>query len=276
MNYPKKALVKFQLFTIPSYSKGFNSIIWSFGILWMVVKLINYFFNEWATSNIQPYWWAFLTIGFIIAVFRSLPKTSLICTINNTDTSVEIRIGSVFDSDETIVVGANTTFDTAMEDGTISPRSIQGKFTETYCTSVVELNTKLLDSLKEFHCKELTDDEKPYGNKKLYPIGTVAKVECKARKAYFLAVAHMNKDRNAYSSGQNILDSLPVLWEFIRSCGELGNICMPIIGSGFSRVKEKKETLIQEILRSFVAACSEGKFCEKITLFIQLDDIKTK
>lgn len=276
MNILKKIKVSCQLYSLPSITKWINSIIWSFGLLWLAIKIINYFFTEWATKNIQPYWWFFLAAGIIIAFIRNFPKTSFVCEINETDTSVEIRIGSVFDSHETIVVGANTTFDTAMEDGTISPKSVQGKFTSQYCTSVIELDQKLTNCLRGITPKVLTNIEKPYGKTKQYPIGTVAKINCQSRTAYFTAIAHMNEDRNAYSSEQNILDALPILWEFIRSRGELGNICIPIIGSGFSRVNAKKETLVKEILRSFVIACSEGRFCEKITLFIHPDDIKNK
>lgn len=276
MKFFKKIKVYYFLLSVPSFTKCLSSILWSFGVLWLVVKIINYFFGTWATENIQPLWWLFLITGVIVALLRNIPKTSYTCKINNTDTSVEIRVGDIFDTNETIVLGTNTTFDTTMEDGTISPRSVQGQFTSKYCSSVNELDGKLSTALLGITPKLLSDSEKPYGKTNQYPIGTVTQVGCLSRKAYFVAIAHMNKTKAAQSNTQNILDALPELWEFIRTHGEPENICIPIIGSVFARVKATKEILIQEILRSFVAACCEGKFCEKITLFIHPDDIKNR
>lgn len=274
MNILKKTWVLCQLFSWPSFKKLFNSILWSFGLLYSFVSVIDFFFNTWARDHLMPLWWGFVILGVLIAICRNFPKTSFACKIDNTDTAIEIRVGDIFDTDETIIVGTNTTFDTAMEDRTISPKSIQGQFTLKYCSSVNELDGKLSANLSGITPKVLSANDKPYGKTNRYPIGTVVKVDCPSRNAYFLTIAHMNKTRTAQSDTQNILDALPELWEFIRTHGELENICVPIIGSVFARVKATKEILIQEILRSFVAACSEGKFCEKITLFIQPNDIK--
>ena len=262
------------LLSWPSFTKLASSILWSFGILLSVVVGIDLFFNTWAQNHIMPLWWGFLIIGVIIAICRNIPKTSYVCKINETDIPIEIRIGDIFETKQTIIVSANTTFDITMEDGVINPKSIQGVFTDKYCASVSELDQKLSNCLQSITPKQLTNEEKPYGKKGLYPIGTVAKINCRLRMAYFVAIAHMNKTKNAQSSRQNVLDAMPILWEFIRTDGELENICMPIIGSGFSRTKVTKQSFAQEILRSFVAACSEGKFCEKLTLFVHPDDIK--
>ena len=262
------------MYTMPSFKKFLNHILWSFGILLSVVATIDLFFNTWAQDHILPLWWGFVIFGILIAFCRNFPKISHECQVNNTDTSVEIRIGDIFDTNETIIVGTNTTFDTTMENKIISPNSIQGQFTKKHCASVSELDQKLSIGLQGHTPKQLTAQEKPYGKRGRYPIGTVVKIDCQSRTAYFTAIAHMNKTETAHSNTQNILDALPELWEFIRTHGEPENICTPIIGSVFARVKAKKETLVQEILRSFVAACSAGKFCEKITLYIHPNDVK--
>lgn len=273
-----KILRKIKLYLLllswPSLAEWASSIVWSFGLLWLIVEIMGFFGESWANDHIKPLWWFFLVAGIIIALIRNFPKTSFLCKIDDKDTSVEIRIESIFDAHETIIVGINTTFDTAMEDGTISPTSIQGKFTNEYCASVTELDQKLSVCLQNEPSKQLTLQEKPYGKMKRYPIGTVAKIDCHSRMAYFIAITHMGRDKKAYSSVQNIMDALPNLWAFVRSHGELEDICMPIIGSGYARIPTNKETLVREILRSFVAACSEEKLCGKFTLFIHPNDVR--
>ena len=47
---------------------------------------------------------------------------------------------------------------------------------------------------------------------------------------------------------------------------------MPVLGTGFSRIQETREEVLREIVQSFVAACSEWVFCEKLTIVISPSD----
>ena len=52
----------------------------------------------------------------------------------------------------------------------------------------------------------------------------------------------------------------------------MDDIVIPVLGSGFSRVRATRGELIAEIIRSFVAAAREGRFCEHLTIVIWTED----
>ena len=120
---------------------GFNtlvSILSSFGVLWVCVEVLDYFFAgrpwiDWFRSN----WWVFLATGVCAGVGRTLRPIS--ARITNTDMRVQIRVGSVFSRRfrGAIIVGSNATFDTSIEPGEISKESVQGQFTIRYFRSNV-------------------------------------------------------------------------------------------------------------------------------------------
>ena len=51
-------------------------------------------------------------------------------------------------------------------------------------------------------------------------------------------------------------------------------VIIPLIGSGYSRLPEKRDILAKEIIKSFVAACATKKICEKFTLVISPEDYR--
>ncbi len=250
------------------------TVLESFGILWLVLEIGSFFFPS-IEQAVRPYWWAFLMAGLLVGLFRGRPRLTMSYRVGGTDTTVEIRVCDMFDQPGALVVTSNTTFDTSIEDGIISAKSTQGQFTTRYCDSVAQLDSSIEDSLAGVALeKELTSDEKPYGKRKKYPVGTVASVTCSGRRAYLVAISSLNAYRVASATKQDVLDALPQLWEYVRSRGELTTICCPIIGSGFSRTDATREDLVREIVRSFVAAARTGRFCEHITVAISSADFR--
>ena len=47
---------------------------------------------------------------------------------------------------------------------------------------------------------------------------------------------------------------------------------MPVLGTGHTRINVSREAMIREIISSFIPACSEKKFCEKLTIVIWRKD----
>lgn len=267
--------VLFSALRFLSIRKLLGSVVGAFGVLWFVVE-IGAFFSSGFSASIKPFWWGFLIIGVFVGAVRSLPRTSVSCRIKKSDTCIEIKVLDVFELNGSIVVGTNTTFDTSIEDGTINPNSLQGQFTTRYYRYVSQLDTELERALEGSPFKELAVTEKPFGKRHQYKIGTVASVQCKDRKAYFLAIASLNEYRVACASLQDILDALPKLWEYVRTRGGIEPICIPILGSRFGRVKATREEIAQEIIKSFIAACQSAKFCEKLTIAVSLKDFRER
>ena len=258
-----------------SYSAFGSGIFQTLGVVWLFIQLIYFFWPEFDHQIREWSWWAVI-LGAVEGIRRAWPRLSVKSQIRGTDATIEIRVCNLFDQKKALVISSNTTFDTSIEDGTISNRSTQGQYTETFCDNVLNLDRQIEDSLEGIDFVLKDEDEKPYGKRREYPIGTVANVSCSGQRAYFLAVGRLDRNRVANASKEEVLDALPRLWEFVRSRGGLEPIAVPIVGSGFARTRATREELIREIAKSFIAAVREGRFCENLTISVSPDDFWTK
>ena len=242
---------------------------------WVVSPIIQWIEFLWP-ETVRTYFWLVLIVALLMGLGRGWPKRSVKSKISGTDAVIEIKVCDMFDQKSVYVVSSNATFDTGIEDGTISTHSIQGQYTKRFCDSIPDLNQQLDDSLAEVKSNEISEQEKPYGKRKEYPLGTVAKVTCKGKCAYFVALACLDKNGVANATTEQILGALPTLWEYVRSRGNLEPITMPIIGSGLSGTTATREELIREISKSFIAAARKGRFCEHFTIAISPEDFRKK
>lgn len=257
-----------------SITKFASAILQAFGALWLAVEAASYFFSGQTWVNgISEYWWLFLLIGVIIGVIKARPKLSIHSRISGTDVDVAIRVASLFDSNGAIIAGCNTTFDISVSDGVISEKSVQGQYLMKYFRNEKELKDLVASALNGFSpIGTRTRDDKPYGNREEYEIGTTVALTHGPRNAFFVAISRLNKHRTAESNDQEYLDALPRMWSAIRSRGGLDNLDCPIIGSGFARLKLNREELLMELIKSFVVATRDGKLTEKITFFVSWND----
>lgn len=257
-----------------SWVRSVSEVLLQFlGGLLIVIQITDYFSPnpEW-TAFVKSCWWLVCSAALLLAAHRIYSKRSVEARIGGTDIEVEIRIGNVLNQKGAIVVGSNTTFDTSLEDQTISRTSVQGQFTERYCPNVAELDHKLAQALQAIPSTNRDRTDKPYGKVKEYEFGTVAPVEISGHKAYFVVIARLNSDRVASSTADEFLDALPNIWNGIRERGGMESLVCPILGSGYSRLNFTRSQLVKMIIRSFVVASSEGKLTEKLSLVIHPKD----
>ena len=252
-----------------------SHVLQAFGVLWLVTEFSLTVFPKFV-QPVREYWWIFPLLGAAVGLWRAWPRLVVQSEITGTDASITIRVGNLFEQDGAIVVPAPTSFETAINDGTINEKSVQGQFTLRFCDSLEKLNQQIEMALEgiEFIERDLTD--KPFGSRKKYPVGTIAPVKCKEKKAYFVAIATLNAHRIASATRNDLLDALPVLWENIRTRGGMEPISVPVLGSGFSRLNAKREELVREIVKSFVAATHTGRFCERLTIVILPKDFQER
>ena len=164
-------------------------------------------------------WWIFPIVGGSVGLWRAWPRLAVQSDIGGTDASIEIHVGDLLKQDGIVVVAAPTTFDTAIEDGTIDEKSAQGQYTRLFCDSLENLDRQIEASLKEIEFVERDLADNPYGRRRQYPVGTVASVKFKDKRAYFVAIATLNSHRNAFATRHELLDTLPALWENVRTRG---------------------------------------------------------
>jgi len=209
----------------------------------------------------------------LIAIIQTKPKNNFCCKLDNRDISIEIVIGDLFKQDGSLVIGSNTTFDTRITRNLISEKSIQGQFTNIfYNKNESQLDKEISLELQGIEPEILNENR--VGKKERYPIGTVVKLTPKDKIIYMIAIADINEHGVAKTNYDNLRNALAYLWVFISNKGLKENITIPILGTGFSRLTQSREEIIREIINSFIAACSESTFCDKLTIVLNPFDIE--
>lgn len=212
-----------------------------------------------------------LAIAALYVLVTRRPKSKVIYKVPKKDLSIEVRIGDLLDSPEDIVVSTNTTFDTDISSGLISPRSIQGQVLMRYFDGKTdELDKQIRKSLAGVEHADAVSS----GNKKRYPIGTVAKVTAHSKNFYFLAMAEFNEHGTAQSDAGKLDQALDGLWAFVSKRGEFGPIAIPAIGSGRGRVQLPRRRIIEIIAQSFADASREKIFANKLAIVLHPEDAR--
>jgi hypothetical protein len=256
-------------------SKLISSILESFGSLWLIVQIAEFFLDKTSPFivTVKKYWFVFLIIGFFIAVIKSRPKFTIGGKLNNRDISIEVTVGNFFKQKGALVISSNTTFDTHISRELISEKSIQGQFTkQLYYGNETQLDNDISHALQDIQPEILTG--KRVGKDKKYPIGTTVRLNPKDQTVYMLAIANINEHGVASASYEDLKQALAYLWLFIGSRGLKENIVIPVIGTGFSRLPQSREEILREIIKSYIAACSESTFSDKLTVIISPIDVE--
>ena len=189
------------------------------------------------------------------------------------DILIEIRVDDIFNIEGAFVISTNTTFDTEISKDLISEDSLQGQFTVKYYHKKVEyLDHDLEEQLKNQKFTLMEDSRK--GKKKRYELGTVVKLKPENQVTYLVAVADMNEHGVATGSFKKMIECLGKLWHYIGEQGELGHLVVPVLGTGRARINVPREDMIREIIKSFISACSEKRFSEKLTIVISESDYR--
>ena len=254
------------------YGTVMSTALCCYGVIWIGIEMFSYFssaFEERSRGNL----WIFLTIigvglliGFVHFLVKCVKMLSVSQKLGESDIMIEIRVGDVFDMDGGFIISTNTTFDTDMSDGLISEYSLQGQFTQRYYDDVNHLDHELERELETQEYTSIGDCRR--GKKVRYEIGTVVRLQPRNQVAYLLAIADMNEHGVAEGSFEELRKSLGKLWHYIGERGELGPLVAPVLGTGRARMNAPREEVIREIIKSFIAACSERKFCEKLIVVI--------
>lgn len=246
-------------------------LLQSLGAVWLAVESLS-FFNESLSDTLINSWPLFLIISAIAVLWSRRPVVKISERLIGRDINLEIRIADLFSIEGAKVISTNTTFDSDINPDRISPKSLQGQFTEQHYDDIAHLDRDLEAALDGEEFEELRDGRA--GKIRLYSLGTVAKIRPRGKTHYLVALANMNRAGVAQANFSDLKVCLARLWEFIGSSGDLQPVVIPLIGSGHSRLTQTRTELAKEIIASFVAACVTRKFCEKFTLVISPSDYR--
>jgi hypothetical protein len=253
-------------------ARAATAVLSSFGALWLIVEIAAFFFQSTAIPQwLRDHWWLFAIIGAAMAIIRCRPKMAVAQKLNGRDVTVEIAIGDVFSFDGALIVGSNTTFDTKISATLIAEKSVQGTFTRRYFADEAKLDIEIAAGLDAGQAQQLSG--KRQGKSYRYPIGTVVRLNPKGRTAYFVAIADINEHGVAEGSFERLQVSLAELWVYVGSRGLKERLVMPVLGTGFSRLPQTREQVVREIVKSFIAACSERVFADRLTIVLSPKDV---
>lgn len=265
----------FYKLSILSWKFVFEICKW-FGGFWLIIEPAS-FFSDSISTFIKPYGIEIFFASVGLAIFQSRPRLKYKYFITDKDVYVNVVIGDLLrQKKKDIVVPTNVHFITELSNDVISEKSIQGQFTNKHYSKVSHLDSDILNNLGDIQFSELAA---PHFNKsRVYALGTTAKLAIKKKQkklfnAYLFAMATINEHKVCQSNITEFQTALPSLWSYIQQKGELADIAMPILGSGFCRIDASREDLFKEILFSFLAAIRNSKFCKSLTIVIYYKDI---
>ena len=243
---------------------------------WIVIQTLSHFvsaFGEWSRGNL----WllsAIAVLGLLVGISRFFHKCAKMLSVSQrlsaTDILIEIQVDDIFNIEGAFVIGTSRTFDT---DLSLMPEdSVQGQFTHKYYDNAEHLDHDIKKELEDQEYTIIKDNRKCEKNR--YKIGTVIKLQPREQVTYLVAAADMNEHGRDSGSLEDMRKSLGDLWDYIGERGQLVPLVMPVLGTGHAGINIPREEIIREIISSFIAACSEKKFCEKLTIVVWQKDYR--
>lgn len=257
---------RYALFSGEAVAKFFSVL----GVLYLLINLADTFkiYEKGKYSNYGVIILVVLAIFFVM--FTRRPVSRINYKVPKKDYSFEVKISDIFKEHGEIIISSNTTFDTDMSTGLISTGSLQGQLATLFFNGqTAEIDRQIEESLarEEFNVV----DGKP-GKKKQYPLGTVARVSAHGKNFYFVAMSHINSEGTAYSTSRMLDEALEGLWKNMARKGELGDMVMPLMGTGRGRVAIPRKKIIERIAQSFADAAQDRVFSNKLSIIVRPED----
>jgi len=161
-----------------------------------------------------------------------------------------VYYNDLFQSKGIIVIPVNDYFDTIVDDKIISSNTIHGKFINKFFKdNEKELKQKINKSLSSIEAIE-TNLSRKQGNKKRYPLGTVAIVKQVDKTFFLLALTKFNANHRAEITKSEYQRVIMQLFDFTEQHSQGFKINIPLIGNGHSGTELSEQKLLEFILFS--------------------------
>lgn len=250
-----------------------KSILSVFGSLWLVVEILVFFRQrDWA-ENIKSIWWVFLIVGLVIIIYRNWPKSLFTFKVHNRDVSVSVKIGDIFKLEGALIIPINNHLDCDNNGVIKKSSSILRYFIDNVYNNVsAHLNTDIQQELEENAgwYNQFIEGESPI----TYKVGTVVPIFRSEKQYYMLCSAILNEKGRSKTTLDNLRISLNGLWAFLTHSGSKDNLIIPIVGTGRGRIPLKRDSVIKEIVLSFLVSLSQDSYCDQLTICIHPNDLK--
>ena len=198
-----------------------------------------------------------------VSVFMVHKNRFKVLSANNGH-ALYLQYGNIFDANEVIdpskrrniVVPVNRCFDTHVDNHLVSAQTVHGtafnslyvsgKYTEESLSMSIE---KLLTNIEH---DNLSEKDKPEGNRKRYPIGTVVDLPGIENEHFFLwALSTFDSNLKAHTSMQEYTLAVQKLIESCNTESEGFPVVMPLVGTGLSRTKKNQQDVLRYLINAF-------------------------
>lgn len=201
----------------------------------------------------------FVTIGLVL----SHKKRFKVITANSGH-KLYLQYGDLFDENEVInpserrniIIPVNRCFDTVVDNHLISERTLHGiAFKKLYAMNRYteeSLNSTIQHLLLHKEYENIAEVDKPAGNRKRYPIGTIVDLPGNGEEHFLLwALSTFDSDLKAHTSMQEYALAVQKLVESCNAESEGFPIVLPLVGTGLSRTKKEQLDIITYLVNAF-------------------------
>lgn len=252
-------------------ARGANAFLSAFGVLWLMIEAGSFFSAD-LTNFLKGQALVFGVGGLLYAVWLCRPFLKTECKLAGRDVCIEVRIGDVFKTEGVLIIGTNTTFDTKVGGPLIAERSVQGQFTKRYFPNEDTLDLSIGKALEGVEGEQLAGQ--CAGKTVRYPMGTTVEVQAAGGvRSFWVAMADLNEHGTAVTNLPNLELALSKLWVHMGERGTCDTVVMPAIGSRFGQMTISREASVRLIIQSFLAACAERTFCERLVIVLSGTDV---
>lgn len=203
-------------------------------------------------------------LSFIGCIIYLKNKDKFILYTTDTGHEISLQFGDILSYNKqtsrevltSTVIPVNRCFDTIVDNRLISESSLHGKFIKSLINdnsfSPEMLNSTIQKSISGVSHIILSKQDKPLGNLKRYPAGTVVRIEADGKIFFLLGLSSFDKNLKATTSKNDYGIAIQYLIEHCDSYAQGGIVRIPIIGTGLSRVGASKNDVLQYLLHTLI------------------------
>lgn len=184
--------------------------------------------------------------------------------VANSGYKLYLQYGDLFDKNEVInpnerrniVIPVNRCFDTIVDNRLVSERTLHGMaFKRLYSKNLYteeSLNSTIQGLLRNKESENISEEDKPEGNRKRYSVGTAIDLPVDSKEHYLLwALSTFDSNLKAHTSMEEYVLAVQKL---IQACNEESEgfpIVLPLVGTGLSRTKKEQLDVLTYLLNAF-------------------------
>lgn len=201
----------------------------------------------------------FIVVGFILS-----KKKQFEVIVGNSGHKLYLQYGDLFDENEVInsnerrniVIPVNRCFDTIVDNRLISEKTLHGmalkKLYSKNLYTQESLNSEIQELLRNKEFENISQEDKPEGNRKRYSVGTTVDLPVDSKEYYLLwALSTFDRDLKAHTSMEEYALAVQKL---IQACNEESEgfpTVIPLVGTELSRTKKEQLDVLKYLLNAF-------------------------